>query len=462
MINREMITRRRLLKYFGAGISASFLSTFLQETLARSEGLSRKCLVQMTTANGIAAYLHKPFIDKAATVTNFERAPFMQPLAPFNDRMVLVSGLYNYAIIDLHGNEMASYTGNVGAPGPQDPSSASIETVIAKSIGQGVPYPALYLGAPAREWNEYESCYAGGKNQVIRPEVDPVASFGRLFGKPVVSVETVADTLRRKNSVLRFVKADAQRTRDKLPPSERPKLEQMLESLRSYEQRLVAQGGSNDKFDPARCTAPTNPALTLKPRTPTANYDIYSLPDRLNAQADLFVLAFACGLSSVAAFLVNMGQQHTLYPFLFPDLKPDETDIHHHSGNAAMIAKFDQFHAQLFARICNGLTAVALGNGKTLMDDTIAYWMSTNGGSHHDGNHNIPAIIIDGTRQMKGGRYLRFISPEGAGFGTQLGNTEKSYATNDLFISIANAMGVPMTSFGLAKQSRGPLPGLLS
>ena len=86
--------------------------------------------------------------------------------------------------------------------------------------------------------------------------------------------------------------------------------------------------------------------------------------------------------------------------------------------------------------------------------------MSSNGGSHHDGNHNIPAVIIDGTGQLKGSRYLRFPSPAvHNSFGTDLGKTENAYATHKRPVRFYCERRWRFDgSLRRRKQSRGPLP----
>jgi hypothetical protein len=99
------------------------------------------------------------------------------------------------------------------------------------------------------------------------------------------------------------------------------------------------------------------------------------------------------------------------------------------------------------SRMVEGLAATPEGNG-TMLDNSIVMFVNTCGGSHHRGQNNHAVLMIGGAGgALKGGRYLTF--PEG------------QRCLSDVYVSLANLMDVPITTFGEASVCKGPLPGLV-
>jgi hypothetical protein len=92
------------------------------------------------------------------------------------------------------------------------------------------------------------------------------------------------------------------------------------------------------------------------------------------------------------------------------------------------------------------LAAVSDASGKTLLDQTTIYWFNRHGDGNSHSNFALPNVILGGTGgYFKMGRYL------------QLGATNPT----SVLISIANAMGVNVPTFGSGPLvSTSPLAGL--
>jgi hypothetical protein len=124
--------------------------------------------------------------------------------------------------------------------------------------------------------------------------------------------------------------------------------------------------------------------------------------------------------------------------------------VSHHGGNADKLDKYQKISGWIagqVAALMDRLAAVpsATGSG-TLLDETTIYWFNRHGDGDSHSNSSLPNVILGGTGgYFKMGRWL------------QLPNTSHT----KVLISLANAMGVNVTSFGdggLAATS--PLAGL--
>jgi hypothetical protein len=123
-----------------------------------------------------------------------------------------------------------------------------------------------------------------------------------------------------------------------------------------------------------------------------------------------------------------------------------------------------------FAKLLKLLRDVPTADGKTLLDHTVVLWCGHIGWGGHDLAF-LPWIVAGrGGGAISTGRYVKlprvphpdlpadgwFRSPE-SGF---VGDTKIGPAHNDLFVGIANAMGLPITSFGDKRVCKGALAQL--
>jgi hypothetical protein len=116
----------------------------------------------------------------------------------------------------------------------------------------------------------------------------------------------------------------------------------------------------------------------------------------------------------------------------------------------------------LIGRLCDRLAAARLAHGSTLLDNAAIFYGNDNGSFHHDMDKtNWPSLVLGtaGGALKADGRYLRF-APSSC-----KGSSEAGTGTmNDLFCSLATAVGAPITTFGLGgvNRVRGPLPLLMT
>ncbi|MEZ4464304.1 MAG: hypothetical protein R3F43_07260 [bacterium] len=102
------------------------------------------------------------------------------------------------------------------------------------------------------------------------------------------------------------------------------------------------------------------------------------------------------------------------------------------------------WYAGQYAALLRRLDAVPEGDG-TLLDNTLVLWVNELSRGNTHSHQDMPFILAGGKNLgLDTGRFLRF---NGA-------------SHNDLLVSIANLMEVPIPTFGDARFCTGPLVGL--
>jgi len=180
-----------------------------------------------------------------------------------------------------------------------------------------------------------------------------------------------------------------------------------------------------------------------------------------DAMSHLVQMAFACDLTRVV--LLGVAQP-------FDDLfgytsgnwgTTDSHDLIHKTsyGNAGTlksnvdamnaVTKLHQVECDQFTAMLDLLRQVPESDGSTLLDHTIVLWCSQIGEHGHDLDY-LPWIVGGGSAAgFKPGRYLKYPRTNG-----------KGAPHNNLFVSIAQAMGLQTNTFGNASVCTGPLDRL--
>jgi hypothetical protein len=181
-----------------------------------------------------------------------------------------------------------------------------------------------------------------------------------------------------------------------------------------------------------------------------------------DAMSRLVQVAFACDLTRVA--LMGVGEPfgsdwgYTSGAWGTTDAhdlihKTSYNDGGTLKGNAdamAAIMKLHQMEAQQYAALLDLLRQVPESDGKTMLDHTIVLWCSQIG-EHGHAVDELPWVLGGGSAAgFTGGRFLKFAR----------GSDGRGAPHNNLFVSIAQAMGVQTNTFGNASVCTGPLAGL--
>src|SRR5204863_8687713 len=253
-------------------------------------------------------------------------------------------------------------------------------------------------------------------------EAHPRLVFERLFGEGGSAAER-REALRRRASLLDFVKEDISRLSRSVGPEDRQRVDHYLDSVREVERRIQkAEAGVAD-----------NPLPDLdRPVGVPAAY-----ADHARLMFDLQVLALQGDVTRVTTFQLARETSNRTYPEI------GVSDPHHplsHHGNdpekIARMAKINQFHVSLFAEFLAKLKATPEGNG-TLLDNSLFLYGSGMGNPNRHDHSELPILVAGGAAGgMKGGRHIRFEKP------TPLAN---------LHLTLLDKAGVRLDSFADSK-----------
>jgi hypothetical protein len=406
---------------------------------AQPRAFPTRCVIVVQTNGTIAAEFFPRGTGSELAGMTFPR--ITSALAPYRSDLIFLEKLElkNFTeapIGGAHENFSVCFNGARGEP--RDHASKNLVTNtptidqhIAERVAQQKMWPVrcLSLGVQVDRSGSHEGqrrCFYRGRDQAVTPDDDPIRVADRIFA----GVQTGAapsgdlDRLRaERRSMLDHVGRDLVEFARRMGTEDRVKIEAHLTSIRSLEQQLGNLTG-------ATCGRP-------EPR-PVALNDWSKHPDIMNAQMDLLVAALKCGLTRVATLqLNNANGANLVFSWLgitgkgrsFP--QRDSHDIAHSGGEDKI--RIEEWYGTQIASLIKRLKDTPEGNG-TMLDNTVVLWANHMG---HGGGHtstNLPWVLAG-----KGGGYFKT---------GQFIRNAASVPVNGVFVALANAMGVPTTTFG--------------
>lgn len=428
------LTRRGLL-----GAAAGLVgSTFLPRA-AWADNTPPKRLIIVFSANGTIYDQWRPTgTEKAWTLSTI-----LQPLAPYKDRVNVYDGINVEVASDgpgddhmkgmgcmLTGVQLLPGTTQGGAGTPAGfASGISIDQQIANAIGTTTTYKSLEFGAYVENADVWSRMIYAGSNQPLPPMEDPVATFKRLFSGSGLNPTQLARLLKRRQSALDHVQTTLTDLSGKVGADDRLRVQAHLDSVRQIEKQILSQT--------AACTPPAM-------GSPLDLSDINNYPAVAKLQMDMLVASLACDTTRVA----SMQFSHSVSDIPMPWL--GISDGHHtlsHMGDSDTasqnkLVQINTWYAQQIAYLCSKLDAVTESNG-TLLDNSMVVWVNELAKGNVHSHNPLPVVIIGkGGGAMNTGRYVQY-------------GTAQSH--QNLLVSIANAMGVSITTFGDPTHCTGPL-----
>jgi len=432
------ITRRGIL----SAAAAAGAVAMLPRGIARADNTPPKRLLIVFSANGTIYPKWAP----TGTETNFTLSPILAPLNPYKSKLLVLDGINVKSAGNgpgddhmkgmghmLTGTELLPGNTQGGAGTPAGfAGGISIDQRIVKDVGQTTRFPSLEFGVFVHDSDVWARMIYAGANQPLPPMEDPVKVYQRIFSNAQQSAADLAKLLKRRQSVLDHVQGTLTNLGNKVSADDRARLQQHQESVREIEKQLLAQSMA--------CSPPAMPAASSL--TDENNY-----PNVGKLQMDMLVAALACDQTRVASLQWSRSVSQIGFPFL--GISQGHHDLSHKddTDTAAQdaLVKINTWYAQQFAYLLGKLDAVVEADGTTLLDNTMVVWVNelAKGNIH---SHNPMPVILAGSCQkaIRTGRYLKVAS----------------VPHNNLLVSIANAMGVGLTTFGNPAYCTGPMSGL--
>jgi hypothetical protein len=417
---------------------------------AAAQAAPKKRLLIFTTPNGTVMDELWPGVGS----TTFKS--ILAPLQALQRKVSVVRGLDSKGAIEGGGlpghipDFPALLTGRAPAPasdyGAALMEGISIDQHIANAVGAATRFKSKELGVGG---------YSGGYNllaraarQPLTPELSPYRAFTSLFSGvstgPGVPDPAVVLLHQNRKSLFDLVRGELTQLRCALGTEDQLAFDAHTAALRDLEKELTDPPAAPENT----CVAPTLGAAV--DTGAQANY-----PKLARLQMDVAAAAFACDLTRVITLQFHTGASNCVHTWASSEVHGTHHGIGHNSEgvNASdadrrrWLISIENWFGQQFAYLVNKLESIPDGPGQTLLDNTAVVWAheQTDGGSHQ--RTDMPFVIAGGCGgALQTGKNVQFSGGR---------------AVNDLLITLANAMGVPTTTFGTPSYVTGPLTTLL-
>lgn len=438
IITKKAIDRRTLLRGLGAALSLPLLDCMVPAlTLAaKTAAAPIKRFGVVYTPNGIMMKNWTP----AAEGASFELSSTLSPLAPFQDRLLVLSGLNSTPPI-MPGNEPTGVHARASTrflsdiqPKPTEGADLhagiSIDQIAANQFGQHTQLASLELGLESADSGGagdpgfskvYDATISWrGPTTPLPMEHNPRAVFERLFGDSgSTTPQARLARLQQERSILDSVSQTAAQLERELGPADRSKLSEYFEAVRDVERRIQKAEEQNTR---------ELPTMEHPAGVPT----VYS--EHVKLMYDLLVLAYQADLTRIVSFMT--GHEFTGQTFPEAGVPDAHHAISHHQGNPASLAKLariDAFKVSLFAYFLEKMRSTRDGDGSLLDHSIIVYGAGMSDGNAHDPK-NLPVLLLGGgCGTLKSRRHIRY--PKG----TPLAN---------LHIALMSKLGVHLENIG--------------
>jgi hypothetical protein len=317
-------------------------------------------------------------------------------------------------------------------------AGVSVDQLAAQRVGTATRFPSLEVGCEGgRQAGNCDSGYSCAYSSNLSwradstpnpKEINPRLVFDRLFSNRVPGEADRARAIREhyNQSILDFVREDANQLRNRLGAADLRRMDEYLSSIREIERRIQ----QDNNVDTSAAGGLPRPG-----GVPT------DYRQHIRLLTDLLVLAFQTDLTRIATFVYANEGSNRNYRLI--NVSDGHHDLSHHGRDQAKLEKLHQinrFHIEQFAYLLGRLKSVREGN-RTLLDScTIMYGSGNGDGNAH--NHDDLPILLAGRAggTLNAGRHIRYPS------NTPLCN---------LYLEMLDRMNVRETRFG---DSAGRLP----
>jgi hypothetical protein len=449
-ITKKHIPRRAFLRGAGVTLALPLLDSMIpaQTPLAQTAATGKLRFTGIFVPHGMAPGW---WIPEGTKLQAGKLPVIMEPLEPFLDRSVVLSGLWSQSAEPPPGTTGADHwvaAAFMAADKPKKTTGADIDVdvtidqQIAQKIGQESLLPSLQLaiedpGANSSNCGEGYSCaYTNSiswatPNQPLPMELNPQVVFEKLFGDvQAKSSEERSARREQDRSILDSVTKSLARFKKDLGAGDRAKVDDYAENVREIERRLEiakkATGGLSAEGIPVPAGVPD------------------SFDEHIKLQFDLNALAFQADITRVSSMLYARDLTGRSFP-----ASGTNTGFHgasHHAENPDRIkdySKINRYHVACLAYFLDKLKKTPDGDGN-LLDHTLVLYGTNMGDSNQHLHYDVPHILAGGAGgQLKGGRHLNFPT--------------KTVPTGNVLLSILDMYGIHQDSKG---DSTGRLPGL--
>jgi hypothetical protein len=445
ILTKKALPRRTFLQGAGAAIALPMLDA-MTPALAQAPAMPKR-IAFVYMPNGVAMnFSGINYWTPDGEGTDLELSRILEPLAPYRDRLSVISGLAHHEA-DAHDDgangdhtrSVASWLTGVHCKrteGADVENGVSADQLAAQVIGRETPLPSLELAIDLNFLsgqceNSYSCVYLNtlswsSATTPLPTENNPRIVFERLFGNGGTTAQRMA-LARENRSILDSVSQDFRRLSASLGPSDRGQVTDYLDAVREVERRIQAVE-----------TLGVDAGLpTLeRPRGVPDNFG-----DHVKLMYELQWLAFQADMTRVTTFMLGRELNFRTYPEI--GINEGHHGLSHHQDRPEQLeklARLNTYQTDLFKWYLDKLESTP-EDGGSLLDNTLFLYGASLSNPNLHAHFNLPLTMIGGDRAMhQGGRHLVF--------------PEDTPMTN-LLLSMLDKVGVEVESLG---DSTGRLP----
>jgi Protein of unknown function (DUF1552) len=425
-LSKMRLDRRTFLRGMGATVALPLLDAMLPAhtaLAATARPMPRMAFVYFP--HGAIMNQWTP----AESGRHFQLGRILEPLAPFSDRLTIVSGLENrHAYGPVHAITPGTWLSGVSPKASSDAfQGITADQIAAQYIGQNTQLSSIEVATEepkqicAGAWEgQYNDCYGAtisfrSASAPLRMEFSPRHFFDKLFAPGTTSDERVMRA-RRSTSVLDLVASDAARLQRRLGPADCATLRDYLQIVRDVERRVEEAE--------ARMLSSVESTLDMSS----------AFVDRMHLMFDMIALAFQADITRVAS--VMMAAETSQMTFDHLGVSDSFHLVSHHQNDPAKIEKLvriQSYHTNVLASFVRKLAELPDGDGSVLDRSLILYGSNMSDSHAHD-HFPLPlAVIGGGCGTLRGGQHLRY--------------PDRTPASN-LLLTMLHRAGVPLKSIG--------------
>jgi hypothetical protein len=290
-------------------------------------------------------------------------------------------------------------------------NTISIDQLIAEHIGSQTRFPSLILGTGS------ESMSWSASGVPLPAEPSPSNAFRQLFVDGTkAEVEAQVRGLNRGRSILDTIMGQAKKLRSELGKRDQEKLDEYFGAVRDLEGRLVQNEAWVQKPKPK---VAAQPPTDIQTRTDAIG--------KMNLMQDLIVLALQT--DSTRTITLRLNGMNAV-----PEIEGVKNDWHnlsHHGQDEAKIEELKVIEMAEFSAFAGFLTKL---KAASLLDSTSVIFGSNLGNASAHQTANLPLILAGGG--FKHGRHIAI--------------DKDKHVFSNLFVSLAQRMGVQTEKFGFS------------
>jgi hypothetical protein len=424
----KSLPRRTLLRGMGATLALPFLEAMLPAFSRRV--LAAQPVHRFQTfyvPNGMAMDYWTPKGEGTA----FELSPILEPLAPYKDQMLVLSGIkasWNY----IHAGASGSFLTGTPRGGRNEIeifADVSMDQLLARHFAGETQVASLELSmdAPANAGactGNLSCVYTHtlswrSATQPLPMEWNPRAVFERLFGDSGSTDRTAREArLQQHKSILDSVADKLASLKRDLGPGDRVKVDEFAEAIRDVERRVERAEEQHDLDLPSLAQPQGAPPV---------------FEDHLALMLDLQLLAFQSDLTRVISFMIGKEQSARPYPQI--GVPEAHHPLSHHNDIPELVAqmsKINRYHTQLFSQYLARLRATPDGDGSLLDHSVIVYGSGLSDGNRHT-HEDLPVVVVGHGGDFRMGSHIAY--PKGT-------------PMTNLFLTLLDRVGVQQEAIG--------------